>query len=283
MAINIISKKINEVDYLVVQAEIVEELKKQKFNVQQLTDLQYGFKYYDETKAYRSSVTEGNTTSIGEYTKIIQSNQEIYGLNSKIDEQKELLNLVGVYKKFEFSNNINLNEIQKINYDLGKDILHNNFLEYRGSLKKTNNYIPFKYLNNDYIKRFSEPEVVKEDINIFFKGIQGLLETNSYQIFAKFLIIHNELISIHPFVDGNGRTSRVIAEGYIESKGLVPYTPFSEDEKKEYQLYMGKFSVEASELNLNIAYRNFTKYIISVYSENIKAMLKSQKYLIDNS
>lgn len=87
------------------------------------------------------------------------------------------------------------------------------------------------------------------------------------EVFAKYLIIHTELISIHPFEDGNGRIARLMSEKYLEEEGYQPYSPFSDSSKKEYQNTMGVFSV-ISTSNLAEAYQYLASYILSVYLEN---------------
>lgn len=46
-------------------------------------------------------------------------------------------------------------------------------------------------------------------------------DSNEAVIFAKFTILQTELISIHPFNDGNVRVSRAFAESYFERQGFV--------------------------------------------------------------
>ena len=54
----------------------------------------------------------------------------------------------------------------------------------------------------------------------FIRDYQAMQENNAHPlIIAAFL--HGELVKIHPFIDGNGRTSRLLMNLYLLSKGYT--------------------------------------------------------------
>lgn len=83
-----------------------------------------------------------------------------------------------------------------------------------------------------------------------------------------------ELISIHPFNDGNGRTSRALSEDFIEKHGYVPFTPYSTKHKRSYQIAMGNFSLKSLD-NIIDAYLDFGKYVLQNYQGNVSDLLNS--------
>ena len=93
-------------------------------------------------------------------------------------------------------------------------------MEQRGKMKTPENYIPFHFDGQLYVKYFSQPESVRRDLGRLFQLWNQLPESSNGDIFAKFIILQIELISIHPFTDGNGRVARAFSESYLESKGV---------------------------------------------------------------
>ncbi len=253
------SKNIEGVIEKIVQIYNLSDIKLQ--TVLDLNNMYYAL------KSYRSNVTEGNTTTIGEFTQIIQGNKdEIIGQTQ--DNLLEIENLWSAYM-YVRDKDISEREILSCHRILGTEILKNNLSQNRGKYKRNNNFVTFIYDNQRYIKKFRQKEVVKQDI----KNLVGLLgkftPKNDAEIFAKYLIIHTEIISIHPFEDGNGRISRLLAETYLEQNGYHPYTPFSDGAKREYQDAMGVFSVK-SQNSLVEAYEYLTEFILNEYLDNIK-------------
>jgi Fic family protein len=52
----------------------------------------------------------------------------------------------------------------------------------------------------------------------------------------KAAFIHHELVRIHPFLDGNGRVSRLITNLYLMKQGYPPIVLKKEDRRKYYQV-----------------------------------------------
>lgn len=267
----IYSQIIDNTNFLEIIATIVEVYEKSDIKLKKLS-------MYDELyfalKSYRSNVTEGNTTTVGEFTEIIQGNkEEITG-----QTQDNLLEIENLWKAYIYINKLEINEKTMLSCHriLGTNILKNNLMQSRGKYKKNNNLVTFSYENNRYIKQFRRKETVKKDIQNLLQII-GSFDTNSEaEIFAKYLIIHTEIISIHPFEDGNGRISRLLAETYLERCGFHPYSPYSEGAKKEYQNAMGKFSVISTE-SISEGYRYLAQYILAEYEDNINSFIESYK------
>ncbi len=68
--------------------------------------------------------------------------------------------------------------------------------------------------------------------------------------------------------------SRALSESYLESHNFIPYTPYSVNYKKEYQIMMAKYSVEAL-TNLKSAYGIVAEYFLYDYNENINDLMDS--------
>ena len=77
----------------------------------------------------------------------------------------------------------------------------------------------------EYIK---VPELVE-------KLIINYEDWNEYHPIVRAALLHGELVKIHPFVDGNGRTSRLIMNMDLMSDGYVPVIIKKENRLKYYE------------------------------------------------
>ena len=77
----------------------------------------------------------------------------------------------------------------------------------------------------DYIK---VPELME-------KLIINYDEWNQYHPIIRASLLHGELVKIHPFIDGNGKTSRLIMNMYLIKSGYVPVIIKKENRLKYYE------------------------------------------------
>lgn len=238
---------------------------------------------YYYVKSHRSNVTEGNTTSTGEFTDLVknwkQGNQEYVVFNKPYDESYEISNLTAAFKYLEKTDKVNLVQFQNVHRILGKNIIKNNLMAVRGRLKRSNNYVDFTNKRVEYRKYFVDCKEVKNKLESFFLMWNDIPDTNEAIVFAKFVILQIELISIHAFNDGNGRVSRAFAEAYIERKGYVPYTPYSVSHKRTYQEAMGEYSI-ISLSDKKEAYLYIANFILEQYENNTKELITSCEKLV---
>lgn len=111
------------------------------------------------------------------------------------------------------------------------------------------------------------PLKVPENMADFYKK---MAEASSLSAPEKAIIAHFELVSIHPFIDGNGRTGRLLANYILMKNGFAPALIKKEERKvyidslEEYQI-LGKsekyyaFMYRAIERGLNEYLRWFEK------------------------
>ena len=84
-------------------------------------------------------------------------------------------------------------------------------------------------------KVFMHPKAVPDQTNILLGDINSILENSNDVKSANLLAFeaHYKLVSIHPFGDGNGRTSRLLMN-YIQAYHNLPMTFVLNEEKDAY-------------------------------------------------
>lgn len=76
------------------------------------------------------------------------------------------------------------------------------------------------------------PSIMYQQIKFFFEDLPRKCELNSVERAAW---VHAEFVRIHPFVDGNGRTSRMLMNYQLMSDGLLPVSISKEDRLEYYE------------------------------------------------
>ncbi len=160
---------------------------------------------------YHSNSIEGNTLTMSE-TKVVLEGITIGGKSVK--EHLEVLNHKNAILYFEdiINNNIELSEriIKDIHSLILKDIDNKNAGKYRLSnvIIGGAEHIPSKY--------FLLNDLMGEMIKDYYK------DWNKYHPIVKACLLHGEFVKIHPFVDGNGRTARILLNFELMKNGYPP-------------------------------------------------------------
>ena len=67
------------------------------------------------------------------------------------------------------------------------------------------------------------------------KLIMNYDEWDKYHPIVRAALLHGELVKIHPFIDGNGRTSRLIMNMELMRSGYVPVIIKKDNRLKYYE------------------------------------------------
>ena len=95
-----------------------------------------------------------------------------------------------------------------------------------------------KYRNYDVIISEAQhipPQYIKVP-ELMEKLIMNYEKWNKYHPIIRAVLLHGELVKIHPFVDGNGRTSRLVMNMELMRNGYVPVIIKKENRLKYYQV-----------------------------------------------
>ncbi len=163
------------------------------------------FKFYLANSAVHSSNIEGNTVSFDTYLKSSEFN-----LHLKTKEIKEIEDLIAAYQ-FARENDLTLNNALKAHEILTSAIL---VKKERGKIRKVKVGVR---IDGRLIYLAIEPEFIKQELEKLFADISILLKSKltTAKIFYYAAYIHLIFVNIHPFVDGNGRATRLIEKWFL--------------------------------------------------------------------
>ena len=166
------------------------------------------FKFYLANSAVHSSNIEGNTISFDTYLKASE-----FSLHLKTKELREIEDLISAYQ-FARENELTLDNILKAHEILTTSIL---VKKERGKIRKVKVGVRS---DGRLIYLAVEPEFVKRELIKLLSDISVLLKTKltTTEIFYYAAIIHLVFVNIHPFVDGNGRATRLIEKWFLAKK-----------------------------------------------------------------
>lgn len=167
------------------------------------------FLFYFQSSATYSSNIEGNSIDFDSYLK-----NKKFKIKSKPKEMAEIDNLVDAYN-FAMSHKLNQTNLFEAHKILSKSI--QSFKIHRGKLR------------NQQIGIFGDGQMVymgidfkelKDEFSKLFHDINELIKRDlSYkEIFYYASMIHLLFEKIHPFMDGNGRTGRLIEKWFLREK-----------------------------------------------------------------
>ena len=207
------------------------KLKKKDLNAE-------NFDFYLSSSAVYSSLIEGSGLSMESYWRYRESN-----INTRSKPYIEIQDLI---KAYEFAQNlpINARNLLKIHKILSRTLLSGD-KKYQGKLrdKSVGVYEEGKRL----VYRAASVEVLKADFDKLIFDIQLLIKKDLSidESFYYASMIHLRFSQIHPFADGNGRTSRLLEKWFLARK-LGSKAWFIESEKC-YQKSLKKYY-----LNINL-------------------------------
>ncbi|CAN5294827.1 hypothetical protein BH09BAC5_BH09BAC5_04350 [soil metagenome] len=166
------------------------------------------FDFYIATASTYSSNIEGNPITVDSFLK----HAAITALKQTKDI-KEIEDLVKAYR-FAKENSLNKTNFLKSHLLLAKNILNP---IHRGKLRKSNVVI----MSSKGIEYSAiEYKDLKKEFDLFFKDVKTLisLELSIQEVFYFASMIHFQFEHIHPFVDGNGRSGRLLEKWFLCEK-----------------------------------------------------------------
>lgn len=173
---------------------------------------------------YNSNSIEGNTLTLKE-TKVVLEGITIGG--KSIREHLEVINhesaILYLECLVEYENDITEWNIKSLHQLILKGIDDNNAGKYR--------------TGNVFISGASHipPEHIRVP-ELMEKLIINYEKWQEYHPIIRSALLHGELVKIHPFIDGNGRTARLVMNMDLMKSGYVPVIIKKESRLKYYEV-----------------------------------------------
>lgn len=172
---------------------------------------------------YNSNGIEGNTLTLRE-TQVVLEGITVGGKSIRehleaINHEKAILYLNDLVKE---NNPITERNIKSIHQLVLKDIDNENAGRYR---RENVTIKGATHISPDYLK---VPELMK-------KLVLNYENWNDFHAIIQAALLHGELVKIHPFIDGNGRTSRLLMNLDLMNHGYNPVIIKKEDRLEYYE------------------------------------------------
>ena len=155
--------------------------------------------YFKVGLTYSSNALEGNSLTETETKVVLEDGVTIGG-----KPVKDHLEVLGHSEAYDYLYKILDNKEIKEEYILE---LHRLFY-HRINEEKAGKYRTVKVFVSGSETRFPSPENIKDLMERFMEEMPKI-RANNHPVHSAALL-HKELVSIHPFIDGNGRVSRLI-------------------------------------------------------------------------
>lgn len=167
------------------------------------------FSFYTSVSAVFSSKIEGENIELDSYVK-----HKRFGIEFLPDYTRKIDDLYNAYQ-FAKSATCNAKNIMAIFKMLTLHILPGNK---QGKIRTVNMYVTTQDGRIEYVA--ASPFVVKDELEKLFTDIELLLkaELTVQEVFFFASLIHLVFVKIHPFNDGNGRSSRLIEKWFLAEK-----------------------------------------------------------------
>jgi len=179
------------------------------FESYDFSDERINLGYNTKASAVYSSNIEGNTIDVNSFMNSMLANKNF-------KPKKEIQEIEDLIDAYEFAqlNNLTEENLLKAHKKLTKTLL---IKDKRGKYR-TDRIGVFDNFGLVYLA--VEPDYVNREMDLFFKDIQSLIQSELEidQIFYHASLIHLIFVHIHPFWDGNGRSARLLEKWFLSEK-----------------------------------------------------------------
>ncbi len=209
---------------------LVAELNKKKLSRLVLAELE---RRALSLSAHASTSIEGNPLPLTEVKKILKnrpehlrdSEKEVINYNQALEELNELIN----NKKVKFGLDIILKTQKQVTREL--------IAPYRNGKLRTEPV----FVNNPKERKIAYLPPDFKDVKQLMVELVDYIKSNRRKIDPLILagIFHKQFVVIHPFIDGNGRTARLITKLLLADLGINTFNLFSFE--NYYNRNVGKY------------------------------------------
>ena len=220
---------------------------------------------FEHNYIYNDSRMEGTEVTLEQAAEIV-SDLRMKEKNSEFctEEHEPYMSIAGHYKMYQSIFAVPVKDTLSV-YDsffLNRDLFsYYPYSGYGGSTRQTNTLVEgAKFETADYNDVYSELTKVDSDIKEYFGKKEQITVSEYVKHVAR---THHRLTAIHPFPDGNGRTSRAFMNVQLVRAGLCPVY-IKVEQKKEY---IQALAAADKEQNYDDLYEILFKIILQVHAD----------------
>ena len=183
------------------------------------------FSFYTSVASVFSSKIEGENIDLDSYIKYKK-----FGISFQPDYTKKIDDLYNAYS-FAMNHPLNEQNIATAHVLLSKNLVYE---PHQGKYRNQIMYITTGLGKIEYVA--ATPNLVKSEMKLLFEDIEELLKTDlSFEeSFYYASLIHLVFAKIHPWMDGNGRSTRLLEKWFLASK-LDKKAWFIQSERRYYE------------------------------------------------
>jgi Fic family protein len=216
---------------------------------------------------WSSSAIEGNTLTKYETISFLET-----GLTVSGKPIKDYLEILDLNEAFDFVKELSTQDIQYTLVDI-MDINRIATLKTSTSLGEAGKLRRIDvWLNGFPEEKYVSPSKIEDEMKAFLKWYN---EDKTLHPVEKAALTHFKLVSIHPFIDGNGRTSRLLMNMELMKHGY-PIINIQPD-KESRQEYMEALQVGRNTNDTTKFVKLVSEYVKSELSERIEILKFNQK------
>ena len=224
------------------------EIEKNKFALNSVTiPTNLSNKFRKNTKkrsSYASNKIEGNPLTYEQAETAINSNNRHF-LKPEQEIRNYYLALEFLDKKLEKKESLSI----KLILEVQRIICEGESEEKIGLRKAMPPGFLFAVWNDDQTPAYIPPEW--NEVPNLLEDLISYINTSTDHPLIKAAVIHYELVTIHPFEDGNGRTARIISSYYLSLNG---YGFKNIGSLEEYMAYDINEYYDSIQMNLPVLY-----------------------------
>lgn len=167
------------------------------------------FQFYKSVSSVYSSKIEGEDIDFDSFFK-----HKFMNVKYKPDYTKKVDDLYAAYD-FIDNNKLTFKNVQKAHSILSANLLPKS---QQGLIRSNPMFVINSEDQIEYIA--ASPDIVRQELDKLFQDIEALfkMDLNPFEIFYYASFIHLVFVNIHPFQDGNGRTTRLIEKWFLIEK-----------------------------------------------------------------
>jgi Fic family protein len=161
---------------------------------------------------YESNKIEGNTLTLQETALVVGEGITIGG--KSIKEHLEAINHAQAIEYIKEMASVDIEITERTIKEIHALVLHGINKEQAGKYRN----VPVMIVGSRHIP--PQPYLIEPQMEKFIIDYKAM-ETDGIHSVLIAAYLHDELVKIHPFIDGNGRTSRLLMNLYLLSKGYI--------------------------------------------------------------